>query len=67
MILGRTSDIHSERMGQEVLTQRQFIATQIKEVDITMDGRFKEVDQRFQEADKKMDARFKEVDKKSTR
>ena len=56
-ILGRTSDTHGERMRQEFLVQREFIATQIKEVEKRMDGRFEEVE-------KKMDGRFKEVDRR---
>ena len=74
-ILGRTSDTHGERMRQEFLVQREFIATQIKEVEKRMDGRFeevekkmdgrfKEVDRRFEEVEKKMDGRFKEVDRR---
>jgi len=70
-ILGRTSDIHSERMRQEFLSQREFIATQIKEVENKMDGRFKDVenkmDGRFKEVENKMDGRFKEMDKKIDR
>ena len=70
-ILGRTSDVHSERMRQEFLSQREFIANQIKEVDKKledakdeMDGRFKEVDKKLEDVKEEMDRRFNEVDKK---
>ena len=70
-ILGRTSDVHSERMRKEFLSQREFIANQIKEVDkkledakAEMDGRFNEVDKKFEDLEEKMDGRFNEVDKK---
>jgi len=60
-------------MRQEFLGQREFIATQFKQIEKKMDGRFQEVekkmdewfqevDGRFQELEKKMDGRFKEVD-----
>ena len=72
-ILGRTFDMHGERMRQEFLGQRDFIATQFKEVETKiatqfkevetkMDGRFKEVDERLEKLDKKIDGRLKEVD-----
>ena len=52
--------IYSERLRQEFLGQREFIATQTKEVEIKVDGRikgmgnkmngrFKNVEQRFEE------------------
>lgn len=77
-ILGRTFDMHGERMRQEFLGQRDFITTQFQEVEKKMDRRFKEVDERFKEVDKrfkevderlekldkKMDGRFKEVDRR---
>ena len=59
-ILGRTSGVYSERMREEFLSQREFIARQIKEVEIKVDGRFNEVDKKME----KMDGRFNEVDKK---
>ena len=63
-ILGRTFDMHGERMRQEFLGQRDFIANQFQKVD----ERFKEVekkmDERFKEVEKKMDGRFKEVDER---
>jgi tetrahydromethanopterin S-methyltransferase subunit G len=62
MVLGRTFDAHNQRMRQEFLDQREFIASQFREVD----KRFKEVekkmDGRFAEVEKKMDGRFAEVD-----
>jgi DNA anti-recombination protein RmuC len=61
--LGRTSDVHSERMREEFLSQREFIAHQIKEVEIKVDGRFNEVEKRSEDAEEKMRARFKEVEK----
>ena len=64
LIMGRTFDSHDQRMRQEFLGQREFIASQFKEVD----ERFKEVekkmDGRFKEMEKKMDGRFKEVDRR---
>ena len=67
-ILGRTFEMHGERMRQEFLGQRDFIATQFREVEKKMDGRFQEVekkmDGRFQEVEKKMDGRFQEVDER---
>ena len=68
-ILGRTFDSHSERLRQEFLGQREFIASQIKEVEAKINGRFKEMDGRFEEIDgrlkemeNKMDGRFEEID-----
>ena len=65
-ILGRTFDANNERMRQEFLSQREFIASQFREVEKKMDGRFEEVekkmDGRFEEVEKKMDGRFEEVD-----
>ncbi|KAL8896777.1 MAG: hypothetical protein Q9207_007540 [Kuettlingeria erythrocarpa] len=74
-ILGRTFDASNERMRQEFLSQREFIASQFREVDKRfqevekkMDGRFQEMekkmDGRFQEMEKKMDGRFQEMEKK---
>lgn len=63
-ILGRTSDVHSERMREEFLSQREFIAHQIKEVEIKVDGRFNEVEKRSEDTEEKMRARFNKVDKK---
>ena len=69
-ILGRTFDSYNQRMRQEFLGQRDFIATQLKEVEKKIDGRFKEVDGRFEKIDerfdkveKKIDERFKETEK----
>ena len=69
-ILGRTFDSYDQRMQQEFLGQRGFIATQFKEVEKKIDGRFKEMDGRFEEVDerfnkmeKKIDERFKEMEK----
>jgi len=74
MILSRTSDIHSERMNQEFLSQREFIASQIKNVKIKIDKRFKEVknkmNERFKDVKKrfkKVKARFKKIKKKLNR
>ncbi|MCJ1383633.1 hypothetical protein MMC17_006747 [Xylographa soralifera] len=80
-ILGRTFDTYDERMRQEFLGQREFIASQSRGVDLRfeeienkMNRRFDEVDKRFDEVDKKfkaleqkMDRRFEEVDKKMDR
>jgi len=63
-ILGRTSDVHSERMREEFLSQREFIAHQIKEVEIKVDGRFNEVEKRSEDTEEKMRARLNKVDKK---
>ena len=55
-------------MQQELLDQRQFIASQINEVNKKMDERFeqmdKKMDERFEQVDKKMDERFKQVDER---
>ena len=53
-ILGRTSDVHSERMRQEFLSQREFIANQIKEVDKKLEDLQKQMDGRFYDVDNKM-------------
>lgn len=70
-ILGRTFDANNQKMRQEFLSQREFIASQsrgieekIKEVEKKMDGRFEEVDGRFGEMEKKMDGRFEKVDER---
>ena len=67
-ILGRTFDTYDQRIRQEFLGQREFTASQFREVEKKMDGRFEEVekkiDGRFKEVEKKMDGRFKEVEKK---
>ena len=73
-ILGRTSDVHSERMRKEFLSQREFIANQIKEVDKKledakkeMDGQFNVVDKRFNEVNKRFNVvnkRFDVMDKR---
>ena len=62
-ILRRTSDVHSERMREEFLSQRKFIAHQIKEIKIKVDERFNEMKKRFENAKKKTRARFKETNK----
>lgn len=73
-ILSQTSDIHSERMSQEFLSQRKFIASQIKNVKIKIDERFKKVknkmNEQFEDVKKrfkKVKARFKKVKKKLNR
>ncbi|KAL8983069.1 MAG: hypothetical protein Q9177_005087 [Variospora cf. flavescens] len=63
-ILGRTFDAHSQRMQREFLGQREFIASQFREVEKKMDGRFKQVDGRFEEFEMKMNERFKQVDRR---
>lgn len=74
MILSRTSDIHSERMSQKFLSQREFIASQIKNVKIKIDERFKEVKNKmnewFEDVKKrfeKIKTRFKKMKKKLNR
>ena len=61
-ILGRTFDTHNQKLRQEFLGQRDFIASQFREVEQKMekkmDGRFKEVDGRFEEVNKQ----FQRVD-----
>lgn len=54
-ILGRTFDTHNQRIRQEFLGQRDFIASQFREVE-------KKTNERLGEMEKKMDGRFKEVD-----
>ncbi|KAL9138291.1 MAG: hypothetical protein Q9175_000474 [Cornicularia normoerica] len=63
-ILGRSSNIHSERLRHEFLSQREFIATQIKEVEIKIDGRFREMEIKMDGRFKEMDGRFKDVEKR---
>ncbi|KAL8644825.1 MAG: hypothetical protein Q9210_007052 [Variospora velana] len=63
-ILGRTFDAHSQRMQREFLGQREFIASQFREVEKKMDGRFEEMDGRFEEMEKKMDERFEQIDRR---
>ncbi|KAI9808023.1 MAG: hypothetical protein M1827_007548 [Pycnora praestabilis] len=65
-ILGRTFETYNQKIRQEFLGQRDFIASQFREVEKKMDGRFEEVekkmDGRFEEVEKKMGGRFEEVD-----
>lgn len=70
-VLGRTFDTHNQKIQQEFLGQRKFIASEISEVEKRMDERFKKVDERFQQVDerfdameKRMDERFKQVDER---
>jgi hypothetical protein len=56
-ILGRTLDAYNQRMREEFLGQRGFIASQFREVE-------KKMDERFQKVEKKMDGRFEEVEKR---
>ena len=63
-ILGRTFDAYNQRMQQEFLGQREFIASQFREVEKKMDERFQKVDRRFEEVEKKMDERFQKVDRR---
>ena len=66
-ILGRTFDRHDQKIQQEFLGQREFIASQFKTVDERfkqVDERFKQVDERFKEMEQKMDRRFNEVDER---
>ena len=67
-ILGRTLDTHSQRIRQESLGQRDFIAAQFREFEKKVDGRFTEMDTkfdgRFKEMDKRVDGRFTEIDKR---
>jgi hypothetical protein len=44
MVLGRTFDAYNQRMRQEFLGQRDFVASQFREVEKKMDGRFQQVD-----------------------
>ncbi len=67
-ILGRTFDAYNQKMQQEFLGQREFIASQFREVEKQVDERFKQVDERFkqvgrrfEELEMKMDGRFKQV------
>ena len=80
-ILGRSCDAYNQRMRQEFLIQRQFVASEIREVDTRMDGRFvefekkmdgrfEEVDRRFEEVNRRfevVDGRFEELEKKMDR
>ena len=67
-ILGRAFDANSQRMQQEFLSQREFIASQFREVEKRWDERFKQgfkqVDERFEQLEKKMDERFEQVDER---
>ena len=55
-------------MQQEFLSQREFIASQFREVEKKWDERFtqgfKQVDGRFEQLEKKMDERFEQVDER---
>ena len=55
--------MHSERTREEFLSQRNFIACQIKEVEIKVDGRFTKIEERLEDEEEKMHARVGEVDK----
>lgn len=52
----------------EFLSQREFIATQIKEIEIKIDGRFDDIENKiyglFNEVENRIDGRYKEIDKK---
>lgn len=61
-ILGRTFETYDQRMRQEFLGQRDFIASQFREVEKKMDGRFEEVEKKIDGRSKEVDGRFKEVD-----
>ena len=72
-ILGRTFDIHNQRMRQEFLDQRDFITNQFRatedktkqrfgEVEQQMKQRFGEVEQRFEQMEQQMKQRFGEVE-----
>ena len=63
-VVGRTFNGYDQKIRQEFLAQREFIASQSREVERRMDGRFEEVSCRFQELEKKMDERFEEVDRR---
>ena len=67
-IVGRTFDAYSQRMQQEFLGQREYIASQFREVEKKMDRRFEEMEKRmngrFEEVEKRMDERFKQVDER---
>ena len=52
-ILSRTFDAYNQRMQQEFLDQREFIASQFREVEKKMNERFQKVDRRFEEVEKK--------------
>lgn len=62
IVLGRTFDAHNQRMRQEFLDQREFIASQFREVDKKFEEVEKKIDRRFAEVEKKMDGRFVEMD-----
>ena len=64
-VLGRTFNTHSQRMRHEFLGQREFIASQFRDVEKRMDGRFEEVDRRFEEMDKRMRHFFDQVQRAS--
>ncbi|KAL9022993.1 MAG: hypothetical protein Q9196_007442, partial [Gyalolechia fulgens] len=67
-ILGRTFGTHNQQRRRESLHQWDFIASQLRQVESNMDGRFKEMegkmDGRFKEMEDKMDGRFKEMEDK---
>ncbi len=60
-VLGRTFDAYNQRIGQEFLSQREFIASQFRVVDRRVEEVENKMDRRFEEMEKKMDGRFEEV------
>jgi len=64
-VLGWMFDAYNQKIGQEFLSQREFIASQFREVDRRFEEMEKKMekrmDGRFEEMEKRIDGRFQEV------
>lgn len=60
-ILGRTFDVHNQRMRQEFFDQRDFIAGQFGAVDNRFEETKNNISGRFEEIENKIDQRFKGI------
>lgn len=60
-ILGRTVDANNQKLQREFVSQREFIASEIREVEKRMDGRLEGLEKRMDGRFEQVDRRFKEV------
>ena len=63
-ILGRAFDTYNQKMQREFLSQREFIASQFREVEKKMDGRFQEVEEKMNERFQEVNERFQKLDRR---
>jgi len=62
-ILGRTFDTHSQRIRQEFLGQREFIASQSRGMEKRIDRQFEQTVKRSEEMERSIEKRFERVDR----